>query len=156
MNTRSVTLWISAIAVITLTAPVVAQAQRGSDSEPVAAITKLENDAVKADLAGDKTFYQKVLAEDWSGGDSNGKFYTKAQMLKQMDDTSRNKMNSEAISDLKVRVYGRAAVATYKDTYDAMFEGQHRSRTVISTDTFIKMGMEWMQVASHASTASGQ
>jgi Domain of unknown function (DUF4440) len=156
MNTRNVTLWGSAIVAIVLAAPALVSAQRGSDTEAVAAITKLENDAVKADLASEKTFYEKVLADDWSGGDSNGKFYTKAEMVKMMGDVSHNKTNSEAISDLKVRVYGRAAVATYKDTYDAMFEGQHRSRTVISTDTFVKMGTEWKQVASHASTASGQ
>ena len=69
------------------------------------------------------------------------------------DDTKNNKTNSEKISDLKVRVYGNAAVATYKDTYDAMIMGQHRATTVIGTDTFVKMGGEWKQVASHASTA---
>jgi hypothetical protein len=31
--------------------------------------------------------------------------------------------------------------------------GQHRSQTVIGTDTFVKMGGEWKQVASHASVA---
>jgi hypothetical protein len=30
----------------------------------------LENDSVKADLAGDPEFYQKVLVEDWTRGDS--------------------------------------------------------------------------------------
>jgi Domain of unknown function (DUF4440) len=156
MNARNVTLWISAVVLAVLVAPVVLQAQRGSDSEAVAAITKLENDAVTADLAGDKSFYENVLAADWSGGDSNGKFYTKSGMLKIMSDTAQNKTNSEALSDLKVRVYGSTAVATYKDTYDAMFEGKHRARAVIATDTFVKMGTDWKQVASHASTASGK
>ena len=62
-------------------------------------------------------------------------------------------MNSEKISDLKVRSYGDAAVATYKDTYDAVVQGEHRTRTVIGTDTFVKLGGVWKQVASHASTA---
>ena len=74
-------------------------------------------------------------------------------MLKMMADTAHNKTNSEALSDLKVRVYGSTAVATYKDTYDALFEGQHRARTVISTDTFVRMGSAWVQVSSHASEA---
>jgi hypothetical protein len=129
------------------------RAQTGANSDAVAAVTKLENDGVKADLAGDKSFYEKVLADDWSGGDSSGAWFTKAEMLKMMADTEHNKMNSEKISELKVRVYGNAAVATYKDTYDALIKGEHRARAVIGTDTFVKMGGEWKQVASHASTA---
>jgi len=64
-----------------------------------------------------------------------------------------NKTNSEKISRTQGSPYGDAAVATYKDTYDAMFKGEHRTRTVISTDTFVKIGGEWKQVAGHASQA---
>jgi ketosteroid isomerase-like protein len=69
-----------------------------------------------------------------------------------MDDPEHNKTTSEKLSELKVRVYGNTAVATYKDTYDAMLKGEHRARTVIGTDIFVKMGNEWKQVASHSST----
>jgi len=70
-----------------------------------------------------------------------------------MDDAKNNKFNSEKISELKVRAYGDTAVATYKDTYDAMVQGEHRTRTVLSTDTFVKIGGAWKQVASHSSQA---
>ena|ERR1700691_2607343 len=153
MNTKHPALWIS-IFVIALFAELgVIRAQTGGNAEAVAAVSKLENDSVKADLANDKAFYQKVLAEDWTGGDSDGVWYTKAETLKLMDDTQHNKTNTEKLSDLKVRVYGNAAVATYKDTYDAIFKGEHRTRTVISTDTFVKMGGEWKEVASQGTTA---
>jgi hypothetical protein len=113
----------------------------------------LENDGVKADLAGDPAFYQKVLAEDWTRGDSDGTYYTKAELLKLMADTKNIKTNSEKLSELKVRVYGNTAVATYKDTYDILFKGEHRAHTIIATDTFVKMGSAWKQVASHGSEA---
>jgi hypothetical protein len=129
------------------------RAQTGANADTVAAVTKLENDTVKADLANDKAFYQKVLADDWTGGDSTGAWFTKAEVLKMADDPKNNKTNSEKLSDLKVRVYGNTAVATYKDTYDAMMMGQHRATIVISTDTFVKMGGEWKEVASHSSVA---
>jgi hypothetical protein len=135
---------------VVLAIPAASKAQMASNGDIVAAITKMENDAVKADLAGDSSFYDKLLTADWTGGDSDGTLYTKAQMMKMMTDTAKNKWNSESIADLKVRVYGGTAVATYKDTYDAMFEGKHRSRTVTSTDTFVKIGGEWKQVASQA------
>ena len=119
----------------------------------VTAISNLENDCVKADLASDPTFYQKVLAEDWTRGDSDGTYYTKAELLKLMADTKNIKTNSEKLSELKVRVYGNTAMATYKDTYDLMIKGEHRDHTIIATDTFVKKGGEWKQVASHGSEA---
>jgi hypothetical protein len=123
-----------------------------SSGDAVAAITKLENDSVKADLAGDRSWTEKFLADDWMGCDSNGKWFTKAEVLKMVADIKNNKYNSEKISDLKVRVYGNTAVATYKDTYDALVEGEHRARSVLSTDVWVKMGSDWKQVSSQGTT----
>jgi hypothetical protein len=123
-----------------------------SSSDTVAAITKLEEDGVKADLAGDRSWTEKTLADDWIGCDSNGKWFTKAEVLKMMADTKNNKYNSEKMSDLKVRVYGNTAVATYKDTYDALVEGQHRARSILGTDVWVKMGSDWKEVSSQATT----
>ena len=70
-----------------------------------------------------------------------------------MADTKNIKTNSEKLSELKVRVYGNTAVATYKDTYDILIRGEHRAHTIIATDTFVEMGSAWKQVASHGSEA---
>jgi hypothetical protein len=153
MSGRNTVLWVSLVALAMLAALTVTKAQTGGNSDAVAAVTKLENDGVKADLANDKAFFEKVLADDWTGGDSGGTWFTKAEVLKMMDDPEHNKTNSEKISELKVRPYGNTAVATYKDTYDALNKGEHRARTVIGTDTFVKMGDGWKLVASHASQA---
>jgi ketosteroid isomerase-like protein len=122
-----------------------------AQTDIVTTISNLENDAVKADLAGDADFYQKVLAEDWTRGDSDGTYYTKAGLLKLMADTKDIKTNSEKLSELKVRVYGSTAVAIYRDTYNIQIKGEHRAHSIIATDTFVKMGSEWKQVASHGS-----
>ena len=152
MRVRYIVLWISFVVVAMIAGLAVTGAQTGANSDVVAAITKMENDGVKADLANDKAFYEKVMADDWTGGDSGGVWFTKAEVLKMMTDTANNKTNSEKISELKVRVYGNAAIATYKDTYDALMKGEHRTRTVIGTDTFAKIGNDWKMVASHSST----
>jgi hypothetical protein len=153
MNAKNPVLWIS-LSVIALFAGLsVTRAQAGAEADAVTAISNLENDAVKADLAGDPTFYQKLLAEDWTRGDSDGAFYTKAQLLKLMADTKNLKTNSEKLSELKVRVYGNTAVATYKDTYEILIMGERRAHTIIATDTFVKMSDEWKQVVSHGSVA---
>src|SRR5712671_6913593 len=151
MNARNPRVWISVCALALLTGPSLTGAQTVTEADVVKAISNLENDGVKADLAGDPAFYQKVLAEDWTRGDSDGTYYTKAELLKLMADTKNIKTNSEKLSELKVRVYGNTAVATYKDTYDILIRGEHRAHTIIATDTFVKMGSAWKQVASHGS-----
>jgi hypothetical protein len=153
MNAKNPVFGISLFVIALFAGPSVTRAQSEAEPEIVTAISNLENDAVKADLAGDAAFYQKVLAEDWTRGDSDGTFYTKFDLLKLMADTKNLKTNSEKLSELKVRVYGNVAVATYKDTYDMLIMGKHRAHTIIATDTFVKMGGEWKQVASHGSEA---
>jgi hypothetical protein len=153
MNAKNLVLWISLFAIAMFAGLSVARAKTAVKADAVTAISNLENDAVKADLAGDPDFYRKVLAEDWTRGDSDGTYYTKAQLLELMADTKSIKTNSEKLSELKVRVYGNTAVATYKDTYDILIKSEHRAHTIIATDTFVKMGSEWKQVASHGSEA---
>lgn len=122
-----------------------------ANNNPEATITKLENDAVKADLSGDASFYEKELSDDWTGGTSRGTWDTKQSILADMKDSANNHTNGEQISDLQVRVDGDVAVATYKTTYDAVVHGQHIARTVISTDVFHLENGEWKQISSHSS-----
>ncbi|HET7183683.1 MAG TPA: nuclear transport factor 2 family protein [Terriglobales bacterium] len=120
----------------------------------VATITQMENDAVNADLAGDSSFYNRNLAENWTGGTSFGTWDTKQSLLGDMKDTDKNSTKSEAIKDLNVRVYGSTAIATYTTTYDSMRHGERVARTVLSTDTFVNENGTWKQVAGHSSEAA--
>jgi hypothetical protein len=151
MNAKNPVLRISVVVIALLAGLSVTRAQTPATADVVTAISNLENDAVKADLAGDPAFYQNILAEDWTRGDSDGTYFTKALLVNLMADTKSIKTNSENLSGLKVRVYGNTAVATYKDTYDILIKGERRAHSIIVTDTFVKMGGEWKQVASHGS-----
>jgi Domain of unknown function (DUF4440) len=123
-------------------------------TDAVAAITQFENNAVKADLAGDSSFFEKGYADNWTGGFSGGTWTTKDSILADMKDSANNKMNSEEISDLKVRIYGEnTAIATYTDTYDGMVRGEHRAKTVLSTDSLVRQNGVWTEVAGHSSVA---
>ena len=139
--------------VVTAAAPALlsSQGQKASDADAVAAVTKIENDGIKAALANDSSFYEKFLASDYTGGTSRGTWDTKPSTLADMKDTKNNKTNSESISDLKVRVHGDVAIATYTTTYDSMRKGEHVSRTVISTDTFQRQNGAWRLLAGHSS-----
>jgi ketosteroid isomerase-like protein len=122
-----------------------------SDAAAVATITQMENASVKADLAGDSSYVQKNYADNFTGGTSWGNWETKQSILADMKDSKSNKTNSEAISEVSVRVYGDTAIATYKSTYDSMYHGEPRARTILSTDTFVRQNGSWKQVASHSS-----
>ena len=123
-------------------------------SDSVAIITKWERDAAAADLAGDVSFYQNGLAQDWTDGMSNGTFQTKAELLADFVDKSKYVTLSESLSDIKVRTYGNTAIATYTEKYVALLDGQRRSRTIITTDTFVKIEDKWTHVAAHSSEVS--
>jgi len=141
-----------ALAVIAFAVPAIAR-KHGSTAhtDATAAITEMENAAVTADRAGDSSFVEKNYADNFSGGTSWGNWETKQSILADMKDSKNNKTNSEEISDLKVRLYGDTAVATYKSTYDSTYHGEHRARTILSTDTFARQDGSWKQVASHSS-----
>jgi 2',3'-cyclic-nucleotide 2'-phosphodiesterase (5'-nucleotidase family) len=153
MKKTMLTLCASTILLIALSTIAEAKKQP-TNNDAVAAITQFENNAVKADLAGDSSFFEKGYAEDWTGGFSGGTWTTKQSMLSDMKDNANNKMSSEEISDLKVRVYdNNTAIATYTDTYDGMVRGEHRAKTVLSTDTFVRQDGVWKEVAGHSSVA---
>ena len=123
--------------------------QKGSD-DVAATITRLENEGNKADLAHDTSFVKKHLADDYILGDSFGEWGTKAEVLRD-DEDPKNKVNSSMLSDMKVNAYGDTAIARYLATYDNIYRGEHRSRKVICTDTWVKQSGTWKVVASHCS-----
>ena len=144
----------SSVAILAVLSPLAAAKKPPSPDDAVAAITQLENDVVKANLAGDSSFVEKNYADDWTGGFSGGTWTTKQSILADAKDTANNKMNSEEISDLKIRVYNNdTAVATYTDKYDGMVRGEHRVKAVLSTDTFVRQNGMWKEVAGHSSVA---
>jgi len=131
--------------------PAIAFGQTKSSAADVATITQMENASVKADMAGDSSYIEKNYAENYTGGSSWGNWETKQSLLADMKDGKNNKTNSEAISDVSVRVYGDTAIATFKSTYDTLYHGDHRARTILTTDTFARQNGTWKQVASHSS-----
>jgi hypothetical protein len=153
MKRTILTVCASTVLLATLSAVSAAKKQPATN-DAVAAITQFENDAVKADLAGDSSFFAKGYADNWTGGFSGGTWTTKESMLADIKDSANNKMNSEEISDLKIRVYdNNTAIATYTDTYDGMVRGEHRTKTVLSTDSFVRHNGRWTEVAGHSSVA---
>ena len=60
-------------------------------------------------------------------------------------------VTSAAADDMKVRVYGNAAVVTGRYTVKEQFKGTDLSGPYRFTDTFIKRAGRWQCVATHSS-----
>jgi hypothetical protein len=94
-------------------------------------------------------------ADGYVEGHSWGDWATKAEAIKQTQDKSI-KFTKGEISDVKVATFGpNTAVAHYKLAYDATFNGTHRARTVICSDTWINQSGAWKLASNHYSHVEG-
>lgn len=105
------------------------------------------NDAV---VKGDAAFFERITADDFMDTDCNGAVATKAEDIANIK-SGDLKVTSVANVDYKVRVYGQAAVVTYRDTLKGQFKDKDISGQYRETDTWVKRSGQWQIVASHES-----
>ena len=130
-------------------------AQKADTKSVEATITKMETDSRKADMAGQTGSWMKAHnTENYTMGTSWGAWEDNAELQKDAADTAKNKTTKRDISDIKVSVYGNnTAIARYKESYDMMIKGEHRARTILTTDTWVNEKGVWKLAASHSSQA---
>ena len=75
---RTMLALFASIVVLAALSSIAAAKKQPKNDDAVATITQFENDAVKANLAGDASFYEKGYADDWTGGFSGGIWTTKS------------------------------------------------------------------------------
>jgi Domain of unknown function (DUF4440) len=149
METRTV---VALIALFCCLAPINLQAQ--ADSDVPAKIRQLQEEQVKAQMSKDTSWAQQHLADGFMAGHSWGEWATKAEYIKQLQNT---KWNDGKISDVHVATFGpNTAVSHYKFTYDATFNGTHRARSVICSDTWVNDSGTWKSASTHCSVAEGK
>jgi hypothetical protein len=146
---------VLSVILVVATAVPAALAQKADTKSVEAAITKMETDSRKADMAGQNGSWMKAHnTDDYTMGTSWGAWEDNAELQKDAADTVNNKINKRDISDIKVTVYGNnTAIARYKESYDMMIKGEHRTRTILTTDTWVNEKGTWKLAASHSSQA---
>jgi hypothetical protein len=119
-------------------------------------IKQLQQDQINAQMKNDASWAQQHLAQEFVAGHSWGKWETKAELIKNWENKA-NKWSSGNISDVHVATFGsNTAIAHYKFTYDAAFNGTHRARSVICTDTWVNESGTWKSAANHCSVSEGK
>lgn len=144
---------VRAISVAILAFAVGARPQTPHQAKPGPAeqeLLKLVRDWMDAEVRADMAFLDQFLAEDWVATDPVGTVWTKAQFLEGLK-SGEGAVLSFALDNMKVRVYGEAAVMTGRMTAKQRFQGQDISGQYQCTDMFIKKAGRWQCVATHLS-----
>ena len=146
-------IMIVMVAVCCLAAAVTLMAQAGDTASK---LEQLEKDMRKAQMNYDVNWYQKYMADGYVEGHSWGEWATKAEAIKEAQ-AKTIKFTNGGISDVKVTTFGpNTAVARYTFTYDATFNGAHRARSVICSDTWMNQSGEWKIISNHCSHVEGK
>lgn len=151
MKTRNV------VAVLALFCSFALSVRVQSEDEGIAdKIKQLQQDQINAQMKNDVSWAQQHLADGFIAGHSWGKWETKADFIKNWQ-SKANKWTNGKISDVHVATFGSGtAVAHYKFTYDAMFNGTHRARAVICSDTWVNESGTWKSASNHCSVSEGK
>jgi len=121
---------------------------KGSQVEQ--ALIKLENDWNDASVKRDLVVLGRILADDYVFTDTDGVIWTKAQGLEMLK-SGEDVVTSAVATDMKVRVYGSAAVVTGRNTVKEQVKGKDISGTYAYTDTWVNRSGSWVCVATHSS-----
>jgi Domain of unknown function (DUF4440) len=124
----------------------------GKQSKAELDLMQLERDIGAANIRRDKAYFERVEAEEFLFTDSAGGVTTKAEDVASLDKPAGDfKLLSYAVDDMKVHIYGKAAVVTGSVTTTS----HGKDRDVVSrtrfTDTFVKRDGRWQIVAGHSS-----
>jgi hypothetical protein len=114
------------------------------------ALRRLEDQWADAYVRHDPVALERILAPDFVMSRANATTWSKADYMAHVrNDTLRHASITRA--DERIRLYGDAAVVTYRPT--RLTEG--RPRTYRSTDTFIRQDGRWLLVARHITEVPG-
>jgi ketosteroid isomerase-like protein len=118
-------------------------------------LIKLEQEWTNADLKNDWATMDRILADDYVLTDRDGEVYTKNQCQAYYT-SGEGKLLALTTDDMKVRVYGDAAVVTMRAMIKETYKGKEISNAVRITNTWIKKAGRWQCVATASSRIVGK
>ena len=115
-------------------------------------IRKLDNERIKAQIHADAAALKRIYADDFIGVGPSGTVRTKPQVIS--DFTSGDlRFQSITTDDVRVRVYGNAAVETGRSTMDGQDKGKAVPHDTRFTRVWIKQQGRWRLVTNHYSSS---
>jgi len=143
---KSIAIAISVV-VLAFGVGILAQTQTESVEQE---LIKLENEWAEAWVKSDVAFFDRIMADDYTWTSPWGEVFTKAHnlaLIKSREDV----ITSWVVAEMKVRVYGDAAVVSGFDTVKETYKGEDVSGQNRFTHTWVKLAGRWQCVAGHNS-----
>ena len=113
------------------------------------AVIAAENQVTKALQTNNAELYAPLLADNYVSTDEEGTVLVgKAANLA---DFKLTNLTSEEVTDLKVVVYGDAAIAIGSFAGKGTYKGKSFDSRGRFTDTWVKLNGKWLCVATHTS-----
>jgi len=127
------------------------QGKKPAEGPVEGVLMQMERDWAQAYVKGDLAVIDRIEAADYAYVDSQGTAGDKAQDLAEIK-SGVWKAQSASVEELKVRVFGNAAVVTGRTTLKgAQYKGKDMSGQFRFTDVFVNRDGRWQAVASHSS-----
>jgi ketosteroid isomerase-like protein len=127
-----------------------ASAQSQSEGGAAEEIRKVDRERIQAQVNADAAALDRIYADDFIGVGPSGTVRTKKDVL--ADFTSRRlKFQSITTDDVRIRVYGNAAVETGLSTMKGEDGGKVVPEENRFTRVWIRQGGRWRLVANHYS-----
>src|ERR687885_3493 len=120
----------------------------GNSDEQI--LIRIERELARASVNLDPAPYDRYWADDFRGVDAAGGFYTKAEHRAALT-SGRLKFDSLDVTEMRVRVFGDAAVLTCRRAVRGSFDGRDISADNVVTSVFVLRGGRWRKVAEHTS-----
>jgi ketosteroid isomerase-like protein len=133
-------LWIMTSGVPTLAS----NDDHGGPQSTEQQLVQLENDWLKAISEHDTASLDSILAEDFLDTTYTGELRTKRDAISRAT-AGNNAIDSQRLSDVRVRFYGNTAIVTGLNTVIAKAFGEAKVRF---TDVFVKNGNHWQAVSA--------
>jgi ketosteroid isomerase-like protein len=133
---------ISLLAALLLANGYVWAADPASDEEQ---LKKIEQDWATAYVKRDKTFVERITSADFAFIGPDGSMVNKEEYVKSMDGDTV--FSAFKVDELKVRIYGDAAVVLGIASITATAQGENESGRYSFTDIFVKQKGEWKAVS---------
>jgi len=141
-----------AVFVLTVALLTVGQKQSGGTQTErvVAAIRKLDEQRIQAQIHADRKELDRIYADDFIGVGPSGTVRTKPQVI---SDFTSGELNFQSITtdDVQIRIYGNTALETGRSTMIGKDKGKAVPRDNRFTRVWVKQQGRWRLVANHYS-----
>jgi hypothetical protein len=151
---------ILTVAVLTITTLSIASGQTKDKSDKQSGnveqnLMHIEQEVTDALIKGDTSVWERHLSDTYIFTGSDASVVDKTRMIADLK-AGDLKYESSNFEDMKVQVYGNAAVVTYGTTDKGTYKGKDVSGKYRWTDVFVKRNGRWQLVAGQGTPVPKQ